>query len=76
MREHLYFFNPRSLKKVLNTAGFTDIKFFNAALGNKTTGNSTSYIIGRLMKSLFDIIWFFSGKKLCFAPTIIAVVKK
>jgi len=77
MKDHLYFFNINSCKKMLVKAGFKDITFVNSMMGCETKKRfSKNKMVRLIMLLFFDAIWFLSCKKICLAPSVIVMARK
>lgn len=76
MNDHLYFFDIGTLRKALDAAGFRDIKFFNGAMAYKVKGGSFINNVRRIVVQLFDMVWWLSGRRMCFAPSVIVIARK
>lgn len=76
LNDHLYFFDASSLRKTLYAAGFRDIRFVNGAMAYKEREGSFANNMRRMVVQVFNIIWWLSGGRMCFAPSIIAIARK
>jgi SAM-dependent methyltransferase len=76
MNDHIYFFSIRSMRKILNEAGFKDIKFYNGVMAHNLKVSKLINIGRSLLILLFNIIWILSCKKLCLAPSVVVVARK
>ncbi|MFN3550199.1 MAG: class I SAM-dependent methyltransferase [Endomicrobiia bacterium] len=77
---HLYSFTPKTLKKLLQNVGFSDIKILNSSFTKGDpykTGYKIVIIFAKFLVSFISqILYFLSFKKICIAPSIMAYVKK
>ncbi len=80
---HLYSFTPKTVKKLLQDVGFTDIEISNSGFTKGDPYKTDSYfsgvvvvIVKFLVKLISQILYLLSFKKVCIAPSILVFARK